>query len=90
MNLPELCANYRDENGNALVVPDIIVHRRGPDGPNVVVLELKKTTNPEPRECDIHRLHAFRQQLHYSVGTLIECETRSGREPDITISEWFA
>jgi hypothetical protein len=27
----DVCANYRDERGESLVVPDVIVHRRGPE-----------------------------------------------------------
>jgi hypothetical protein len=89
LGLPEECANYKDSNGEALAVPDLIVHRRGSEGPNVLVLELKKTTNREPRWCDRKRVQAFRAQLRYTYGALIECETRKGHESDITISEWF-
>ena len=39
-------AAHLAEHGEALAVPDVIVHRRGQDGPNVLVLELKKTSNP--------------------------------------------
>jgi hypothetical protein len=89
LGLPEGCANYPDRNGEALVVPDVIVHRRGAGGRNLLVLELKKTTNPDPRDCDRQRVRAFRKQLGYLHGVLIECETRQGREPGIAISEWI-
>jgi len=89
LGLPEECANYRNNNGEALAVPDVIVHRRGLEGPNVLVLELKKTTNRDPRQCDRERVHAFRAQLRYRYGALIECETRQGHEPGITVAEWF-
>ena len=67
LGLEEECANDRDENGESLVVPDIIVHRRGPDGPNILVLEVKKTSNPAPRDCDRARIHAFRAQYGYRI-----------------------
>jgi len=89
LGLPEECANYRNRNGEALAVPDIIVHRRGPDGPNLLVLELKKTTNRDLRACDHERVRAFRAQLGYAFGALIECETRQGHEFGIAISEWL-
>jgi hypothetical protein len=90
LGLPEECANYRDNNGQALAVPDVIVHRRGRDSPNLLVLELKKTTNPDPRDCDRARVRALRKQLGYSFGALIECETRQGRRPPgATVSEWL-
>lgn len=62
LGLPPDCANFNEE-GEALVVPDVIVHRRGHDGPNILVLELKKTTNREPRNCDRERVRALRAQL---------------------------
>ena len=89
LGLPDNCANYWDQDGKAFVVPDVIVHRRGREGPNILVLELKKTTNRSSRECDFQRVQAFQAQLGYSFGVLIECETREGREPGIAISAWF-
>lgn len=89
LHLPEECANFRNPDGEALVVPDVIVHRRGNAGPNILVLELKKTTNPELRDCDRARVRALRAQLGYGFGALIECETRPDHEPSIRITEWF-
>lgn len=89
LRLPEQCANYENNDGAPFVVPDIIVHQRGPDGPNILVLELKKTTNRSPRDCDRERIHAFREQLHYGSAALIECETRKGRTPSASIAEWL-
>lgn len=89
LNLPEECANYRNGKGEVLVVPDIIVHRRGEEGPNILVLELKKTTNPDSRHCDSMRIRAFREQLGYTSAALIECETRPGRKPSAVITEWL-
>jgi hypothetical protein len=75
LGLPKECANYRDEHDESLVVPDVIVHRPGPDGPNVLVLEVKKTSHPVPRDCDRARIRAFGDQYHYEFAALIECET---------------
>ena len=89
LDLPENCADYRNEDGEAFVVPDVIVHRRGADGPNILVLEMKKTSNPNRHGArDYERLRAFRGQLRYEFGALIIFETRQGREPDVRISEW--
>jgi hypothetical protein len=89
LGLEDDCANYVDENGDSLVVPDIIVHRRGVEGPNILVLEVKKTTNPAPRECDSARIHAFCEQYDYEFAALIECETRAGHEPAAGVVEWL-
>jgi hypothetical protein len=88
LGLPDECANYWDELGRAFVVPDIIVHRRGSDGPNILVFEVKKTANRNSRACDHERILAFRAQLGYSFGALIECETRTGYASGITVTEW--
>ena len=89
LELPEKCANYRTQNGEVLVLPDIIVHHRGEEGPNILALELKKTTNRDSRECDRMRIRAFRGQLNYGSAALIECETRRGYKPLATIIEWL-
>lgn len=89
LNLPDHCANYFDDQGRALVVPDVIVHRRGATGPNLLALEVKKTSNPEGPECDCERIRALRAQLGYRYGALLECETRTGYEPRIQVREWF-
>jgi len=89
LDVPAECANGRDNNGEALVVPDVIVHRRGAEGPNVLVLELKKSSNPQPRDCDRARIHAFRHHLAYEFGALVECETRAAREPAAVVAEWM-
>lgn len=89
LGVPEECANYFDQAGNALVVPDVIVHERGERGPNVLVLELKKTSNPDGFGCDRTRILAFRDELHYEFGALIECETRRQCAVGIRVAEWF-
>ena len=89
LGLPPECANKRDEHDKACVIPDIIVHTRGRDGPNLLVIEMKKSTNPDQGKCDRMRLHAFREELKYSFGALIVCETRNGRGPAAIIEEWL-
>jgi len=89
LGLEEDCANYINEAGQSLVVPDVIVHRRGAEGPNILVLEVKKTTNPSPRHCDSRRIYAFREQYGYEFAALIECETRPRRGPAVRVAEWL-
>lgn len=89
LHLPEECANDQNDEGESIVIPDVIVHHRGEKGPNLLVLELKKTTNADSRNCDHLRIHAFREQLGYNSAALIECETRPGRKPAAVIIEFF-
>lgn len=58
------------------VFPDIIIHRRGTDK-NLVVIEVKKSTNPESDEWDMKKLSAFREQLGYRVALFFRFRTAS-------------
>lgn len=88
LNLPDECANFQDAEGRSLVVPDIIVHTRGPKGPNLLVVELKKTTNREGPECDQERVRAFVEQLDYVCGGLVVCETRPQHKNAVRLTDW--
>ena len=87
--LSQECAKRLNRDGEALAVPDVIVHRRGKDGLNILVLELKKTSNPAGWDCDRKRVLAFREHLGYEFGALIECETRRDEAYGIRISAWI-
>ena len=89
IELPPVCAGYRNEDNLVLVSPDLVVHRRGSDGPNLLVVELKKTTNGDNGLCDQQRLLAFQRQFGYRFGARIECETRLGVLPAMRLLDWF-
>lgn len=61
--------------GENLIVPDIVIHRRGNDDYNILVLEIKKSTNPIPRDCDVAKLNALKQQYHYLFAAFIQINT---------------
>jgi hypothetical protein len=58
-----------DDEGSA-VLPDIIVHHRGPGG-NHVVFELKKSSNRLPDDRDLDKLRAYGRHLGYEHGVFI-------------------
>ena len=89
IELPPMCAGYRNDDNLVLVSPDLVVHRRGADGPNLLFVELKKTTNGDTGLCDQQRLIAFRRQFRYRFGARIECETRPGSDPAMRLLDWF-
>jgi hypothetical protein len=72
-----------------VAVPDVIVHRRGPAGPNVLVIEMKKTSNPAGMDCARLRIAAFREQLGYNFRALVECEMEFPNDPAVRIAEWI-
>jgi len=89
LGLPSTCANALDANGQALVVPDIIVHRRGPEGPNPLVVELKKRSSSAGLNCDRLRVEAFVTQLGYRSGAVIECDTQAAVDSSASLAFWY-
>jgi hypothetical protein len=80
LNLPADCRG----GGRRRVFPDIIIHRRGHDRANLLVVEIKKETNREPRTCDRLKIEAMKREFGYKWGVLIELPARKGaveREP---------
>jgi hypothetical protein len=63
-----------DDTQATTVYPDIIVHRRGTDQ-NLLVIEMKKTTNQESDDYDLGKLRAFKQQLGYRFAVFIKVKT---------------
>ena len=59
------------------VLPDVIVHRRGDDDSNLLVIEMKKAPNQSGMDSDRQRLKAFREEFGYKLGALVVCRTRS-------------
>jgi hypothetical protein len=53
------------------VYPDIIVHEPGHDDANLLVIEVKKTTNNAPDELDIAKLELIKQQIGYRFAVFI-------------------
>src|SRR5437899_3007394 len=50
--------------GKKLIVPDVIVHRRGHDQDNLLVVEVKKETNLESRACDRAKIEGMKRYFH--------------------------
>jgi hypothetical protein len=69
---------YPDSMGNLVcqrVFPDIVVHQPGHDEANLLVLEVKKTTNPAPDDLDIMKLEHIKQKMHYAHAVFLRLPT---------------
>ncbi|TXI80374.1 MAG: hypothetical protein E6Q39_02635 [Crocinitomicaceae bacterium] len=67
-----------DENGELTtnrVFPDIIVHERGHNLRNFLVVEVKKSTNAVGDEHDLAKLQALCGQLRYQNGLFLRLST---------------
>jgi hypothetical protein len=67
VTLPITCRG----GGRKLIVPDIIIHHRGSDDANLLVIELKKSTNHEPHDCDRAKIVAMKREYRYTFGVFI-------------------
>src|SRR5260221_13260306 len=78
-------ANYdwpTDTKGRT-VYPDIIVHKRGKDGPNLMVIEVKRTSaSTLDIELDRMKLRCFLEELRYKHALLL---LLSESEPTVEI-----
>jgi hypothetical protein len=52
--------------------PDIIIHKRGPTGPNLVIMLVKCEWNPEDRGKDWSVLQSLKQKHKYRDAFLVE------------------
>jgi hypothetical protein len=86
----ELPPNCR-YGGIKLILPDIVVHRRGTDDDNLLVVELKKQTNTkkESRDCDRAKIVAMKREFHYQHGVLIDLPVGVGVEEHQLREEWL-
>ena len=60
------------EGGEERVFPDVIVHHRGNDDSNLLVMELKKSTNPESRDADRRKLNHLVEEYRYEFAVLVD------------------
>ena len=61
------------------VDPDIIIHRRGPDGPNLLALEVKPKSRTEAdKEHDRNKLRGYLADHKYAFAALVIYETGDG------------
>ena len=74
---PRLTSTDNDEA--VTVFPDIIVHRRGNNDHNLLVVEMKKAETGTEIAYDLHKLRAFRRELKYTWAVhLIIGRSRNG------------
>ena len=66
---------HTDNTDATTVFPDIIVHKRGPQGPNLLVIEAKKATNKDDRDKD--KLKAYKNDalLNYEHAVFLVFRT---------------
>ncbi|MEZ8448322.1 hypothetical protein AB6C93_21015 [Vibrio splendidus] len=75
---------------NAMTVyPDIIVHRRGSNDHNLLVIEFKKTSSKVNSNKDIVKLNAYKRDLNYTHALFIELGTTHPFDSSVTEVRWI-
>ncbi|MHB1758467.1 MAG: hypothetical protein ACYCT9_13360 [Leptospirillum sp.] len=75
-----------DDTEGTTVFPDIIVHKRG-SGKNLLVIEVKKTTNAKKDTCDLEKLDKFKGELGYKHALFLRLKTKTS-DIGVEKSEW--
>ncbi|HUT71930.1 MAG TPA: hypothetical protein VMW89_14775 [Desulfatiglandales bacterium] len=75
LDLPKDKVDWNDTEAKS-VFPDVIVHKRGGEGPNLLVIEVKKSTNKLDRKYDYNKLKAYGDTLKYSCALFLEIGTK--------------
>lgn len=91
----EYDGNVEHESGRkkvngSKVYPDIIIHKRGNNANNLLVIELKKSTNREDRRKDASKLINYTSQecnFQYDFGLFLELFTGSIILPPL--QDWY-
>lgn len=69
-----------DKTNAKTVYPDIIVHKRGKDGPNLLVIEAKKDATPKKRAEDIDKLKKIQEQYGYTFMVFMDFKIKKEKE----------
>lgn len=69
-----------EETLDRAVFPDIIVHRRGSNQDNLLIIEVKKSSSRVPRDYDFLKLQAYTSPnygngLNYKLGVFLDFKT---------------
>ena len=81
-----------DGNGaltTSRVFPDLIVHERGNNLRNLLVIEVKKSTNAVVDDHDHAKLQALCWQLQYQNGLFLRLSTGPDADLGLVRHEWF-
>lgn len=58
------------------VFPDIIIHKRGSEGPNMLVIEAKKDASKSSENKDIEKLKYIKNQFKYEHAVFLNFKTK--------------
>lgn len=80
ITLSQRCRGQLRSTGAAS--PDVIVHRRGSGGPNLLAVEIKKVGR-SGRGCDLEKLRGYIAELGYQYGLFISFRVGPTAKPRV-------
>jgi hypothetical protein len=84
--IPPECPEKKTE----IVYPDLIVHRRGSErADNLLVMEVKCASNNAARDCDRAKIKAMRREFGYAFGLFIVLPDGPRATDENAVEEWF-
>ena len=86
----KLCITHGDvdiEDIDAKTIfPDIVIHKRNTDDENLLVVEIKKSTNKQNRDFDLSKIESLTiEPYHYKFGLFLEINVTGGSD----CLKWF-
>ncbi len=85
LKLPKDKINWDDIEAK-IISPDILIHKRGIQEDNLLVIEVKKSSNINPGDFDRMKLQQFRQEPYsYTYGLFLRIDL-DGENDEL---EWF-
>lgn len=80
----------KDGKPTVRVFPDIIVHTRGEkEAGNLLVVEIKRESNPEPRACDEAKIDVMLMKYKYRYGLFLRLPSGHGAATRKPTKRWF-
>ena len=76
--LSEACRHLLRRTG--AVSPDIIIHTRGREGPNLLAIEIKKA-GQRGRSCDMEKLAGYIREYQYEFGLFLSFRVGAATKP---------
>ncbi len=85
ITLPPACRR----GARGLVVPDLVIHQRGSDQANLLVLEVKKQSDQSPAQCDHAKVSGLMKEFGYKFGALLRIPVGEGAHDDAAEWQWL-
>ena len=65
------------ETKTRTVYPDIIVHKRGLEGPNLIVIEAKKDATVKEKSDDVKKLKIIKEKYNYKFAIFVNFKIKT-------------